>query len=75
MISKERLNELVLEVNESMPQRFQLIDFAHALIKAVEAESEVVGYFCNETSVFQRQLYEGNNPSRWTPLFAIKGVD
>jgi hypothetical protein len=51
MISKERLNFLAREIGErlcdgeydAMAQAHSIV-FANALIKAVEAESEVVGY-------------------------------
>ncbi len=47
-ISKERLNEIALEVwADGFAGRSEeefVYDFAHALLKAVEVECEVVGY-------------------------------
>jgi hypothetical protein len=53
------------------------IEVCRAIEQAIlERIGEPSGYICKVgLPCFQKTLLKGNDPSKWTPLFAIKGVE
>ena len=86
MISKERLNALALDVADKFDysefsSEFRMYscdigNFAHALIKAMEAESEVVAFaHKNDSRSVLRSVGGMMNHSDWNPCVALPLVE